>query len=204
MKYLEAANELKHPERSTIEISFEDVEKYNQNLATTIIEEYYRVYPFLCLAVSNFLKDRCNAKENKECYVSLTDVATRHKVRELKTDKVGTLIRISGQVIRTHPVHPELIYGTFVCLDCQTVIKNVEQQFKYTQPTICRNPVCNNRRRFMLEVDKSVFVDFQKIRIQETQAELPRGCIPRSLEVILRAENVETVQVSDNFEVRKG
>lgn len=47
----------------------------------------------------------------------------------------------------------------------------------------------------MLEVDKSVFVDFQKIRIQETQAELPRGCIPRSLEVILRAENVETVQV---------
>lgn len=204
MKYLEPANELKHPERSTIEISFEDVEKYNQNLATTIIEEYYRVYPFLCLAVSNFLKDRCNMKENKECYVSLTDVATRHKVRELKTDKVGTLIRISGQVIRTHPVHPELVYGTFVCLDCQTVIKNVEQQFKYTQPTICRNPVCNNRRRFVLEVDKSVFVDFQKIRIQETQAELPRGCIPRSLEVILRAENVETVQVSDNFQVRKG
>lgn len=47
----------------------------------------------------------------------------------------------------------------------------------------------------MLEVDKSVFVDFQKIRVQETQAELPRGCIPRSLEIILRAENVETVQV---------
>lgn len=47
----------------------------------------------------------------------------------------------------------------------------------------------------MLDVDKSEFVDFQKIRVQETQAELPRGCIPRSLEIILRAENVETVQV---------
>lgn len=47
----------------------------------------------------------------------------------------------------------------------------------------------------MLDADKSVFVDFQKIRIQETQAELPRGCIPRSLEVILRAEAVESVQV---------
>jgi DNA replication licensing factor MCM6 len=49
----------------------------------------------------------------------------------------------------------------------------------------------------MLDVDKSVFVDFQKVRIQETQAELPRGCIPRCVEIILRAENVETVQVRD-------
>ena len=31
----------------------------------------------------------------------------------------------------------------------------------------------------MLDVNKSKFVDFQKVRIQETQAELPRGSIPR-------------------------
>jgi DNA replication licensing factor MCM6 len=40
-------------------------------------------------------------------------------------------------------------------------------------------------------------VDFQKVRIQEVQAELPRGCIPRSLEVILRAEAVEAAQAGD-------
>jgi DNA replication licensing factor MCM6 len=197
---LEPARELLSQERSTIEISFEDLEKYNQNLATTVIEEYYRIYPYLCQAVSNFVKDRSDLKKNKECYISFTDVPTRHKVRELKTEKVGTLIRISGQVIRTHPVHPELVLGTFVCLDCQTVVKDVEQQFKFTNPTICRNPVCSNRRRFMLDVDKSVFVDFQKVRIQETQAELPRGCIPRCVEIILRAENVETVQAGDRYD----
>lgn len=110
------------------------------------------------------------------------------------------MIRISGQVVRTHPVHPELVFGTFMCMDCQTEIRNVEQQFKFTNPTICRNPVCSNRRRFMLEVDKSLFVDFQKVRIQETQAELPRGAIPRSVEVILRAENVESVQAGDRYD----
>ena len=47
----------------------------------------------------------------------------------------------------------------------------------------------------MLDVEKSLFIDFQKIRVQETQSELVRGSIPRSLEVILRAEIVETVQV---------
>nr|CAH7729653.1 unnamed protein product [Callosobruchus chinensis] len=200
LKYLEAAQELQNEERSTIEISFEDVEKYNQNLATTIIEEYYRIYPFLCQAVSNYVKDRAGLKKEKECYISFMDVPTRHVVRELKTEKIGTLVRISGQVIRTHPVHPELVLGTFTCLECQTVVKNVEQQFKFTQPTICRNPVCNNRRRFLLNVDKSVFIDFQKVRIQETQAELPRGCVPRSVEVILRAECVETVQAGDRYD----
>ncbi|XP_069674815.1 DNA replication licensing factor Mcm6 [Periplaneta americana] len=200
IKYLYGAQELRNPDRSTLEVCFEDIEKYNQNLASTIIEEYYRVYPFLCLAVRNFARDRGEAKSDKECYVSFVDVPTRHKVRELTTAKIGTLIRISGQVVRTHPVHPELVLGTFICLDCQTVIKDVEQQFKFTNPTICRNPVCSNRRRFMLDVDKSVFVDFQKVRIQETQAELPRGCIPRSVEVVLRADAVESVQAGDRYD----
>ena len=57
----------------------------------------------------------------------------RFRIRELTSQKIGTLLRISGQVVRTHPVHPELVTGTFICLDCQTVIKDVEQQFKYTQ-----------------------------------------------------------------------
>lgn len=35
------------------------------------------------------------------------------------------------------------------------------------------------------------------MRIQETQAELPRGSIPRSLDIVLRAEAVETAQAGD-------
>lgn len=51
------------------------------------------------------------------------------------------------------------------------------------QPTVCTNPNCVNRRRFMLDINQSHFVDFQKVRIQETQQELPRGSIPRRYNV---------------------
>ncbi|XP_014668098.1 PREDICTED: zygotic DNA replication licensing factor mcm6-B-like [Priapulus caudatus] len=197
LKYLNNAKELGRPERNTLTVNFEDLEAYNQNLATTIHEEYYRVYPFVCRAVRNFAHDHGNVPPNKEFYISFEAVATRHKVRELTTTKIGSLLRISGQVVRTHPVHPELVSGTFICLDCHTVIKEVEQQFKYTQPSVCRNPACQNRNRFMLDVNKSRFVDFQKVRIQETQAEIPRGSIPRSLEIVLRAEAVEMAQAGD-------
>ena len=50
---------------------------------------------------------------------------------------------------------------------------------QFSGPTMCRNPECNNRTRFSLDLEKSRFVDYQKLRIQETQAELPRGSIPR-------------------------
>uniref|UniRef100_A0A8R1DTW5 MCM_OB domain-containing protein n=1 Tax=Caenorhabditis japonica TaxID=281687 RepID=A0A8R1DTW5_CAEJA len=58
-----------------------------------------------------------------------------------------------------------------------------------------------NRIRFSLDVNTSTFVDFQKIRIQETQAELPRGSIPRTVDVIVRGEMVETVQPGDKCDI---
>nr|XP_020479764.1 DNA replication licensing factor MCM6 [Monopterus albus] len=197
VKYVREAEELIRPERNTLLVSFTDLEGFNQELATTIQEEYYRVYPFLCRAVRSFALDHGNVPLNKEFYVAIEDLPTRHKIRELSSMRIGTLVRISGQVVRTHPVHPELVSGSFLCMDCQAVIKDVPQQFKYSPPTICRNPVCNNRARFHLDTHKSKFIDFQKVRIQETQAELPRGSIPRSLDIVLRAEAVETAQAGD-------
>lgn len=81
--------------------------------------------------MKNFAKDQADIYvPNKEYFLALTDVPNLLKVRDLSTTKVGTLIRISGQVVRTHPVHPELVSGTFKCLDCNNVIKDIEQQFK--------------------------------------------------------------------------
>jgi DNA replicative helicase MCM subunit Mcm2 (Cdc46/Mcm family) len=40
---------------------------------------------------------------------------------------------VSGVVTRTSEVRPELLEGTFKCLDCGTIIRDVQQQFKYTQ-----------------------------------------------------------------------
>jgi len=200
-KYLKGARDLVAPERNTLQVSMLDVERYNTSLHTTILDEYYRVYPYLCAAVKNFVKDHVEAEvEMKDFYLSLVEVNTSSKVRELSTQKIGTLTKIQGQVVRTHPVHPELVCGTFTCLDCQTVVEGVEQQFKYTQPATCRNPVCNNRTRFLLDINKSRFVDFQKVRIQEVQAELPRGCVPRAVEIVLRAEAVESAQAGDRAE----
>jgi len=210
-KYLPQAKELARPERNTLIVDFVDVEKHDERLKNAIHEQLYRLHPFLCNAVKNFVKDNHNSGStngdgeksqaqipaNKEFYIAFENVSNTCKLRDLSSAKIGSLMSITAQVTRTHPVHPELVSGTFTCLDCQTVIKNVQQQFKYTQPTSCKNPQCSNRMKFVLDLNNSKFVDFQKVRIQEVQSELPRGCIPRSLEVILRAECVEKTQAGD-------
>lgn len=43
LKYLKGATELTNPDRFTLDVNFDDIEKYNQYLSTTIIEEYYRL-----------------------------------------------------------------------------------------------------------------------------------------------------------------
>lgn len=48
LKYIEPSAELQKMERNSLEISFEDVEQFDQALATTIIEDYYR-YSFSAL-----------------------------------------------------------------------------------------------------------------------------------------------------------
>ena len=42
-------------------------------------------------------------------------------------------------------VRPELFLGTFRCMECGTLARGVEQQFKYTLPTICSNATCSNK-----------------------------------------------------------
>ena len=63
----------------------------------------------------------------------------------MKVEKIGHLSCFCGTVTRTSEVRPELYLGTFKCESCLTVMKNVEQQFKYTTPMICSNPTCGNR-----------------------------------------------------------
>lgn len=42
LKYRPFVHDLIRPERNTLTVSFSDVESFNQELATTILEEYYR------------------------------------------------------------------------------------------------------------------------------------------------------------------
>ena len=83
LKYLKAARELVKPERNTLTVSMKDVERYNPGLAQSIQDEYYRLYPFLCAALKNYVQDRADMSMEKEYFVAFSDVDAQLKVRDL-------------------------------------------------------------------------------------------------------------------------
>ena len=88
-----------------------------------------------------------------------------NKIRDLKTLALGRLMSIHGTVTRTTEVKPELMIGSFKCLECGHLVENMEQQFKFTEPVRCSNENCNNKTKWELVNSNSVFIDWQKLRI---------------------------------------
>jgi DNA replication licensing factor MCM6 len=119
------------------------------------------------------------------------------RLRQLRTNQIGKLLSVSGTVTRTSEVRPELSLGTFICEGCKTVVPNVEQTFKYTEPAECPNSTCGNRVGWRLDIGKSTFIDWQKIKLQESSHEIPTGSMPRTMDVILRGEMVDRAKAGE-------
>lgn len=119
------------------------------------------------------------------------------RIRALRAANIGQLLSISGTVTRTSEVRPELSLATFVCEACRAVVPNVEQTFRYTEPTQCPNQTCQNRVSWQLDIRHSTFVDWQKVRIQENSSEIPTGSMPRTMDVILRGEIVDRAKAGE-------
>ncbi len=119
----------------------------------------------------------------------------------MRTSLIGKLISITGTVTRTSEVKPELMVGAFSCKLCGSIVKNVEQQFRYTEPKICTNVNCQNRTKWELLKEDSIYSDWQKLRVQESPSDIPAGSMPRSLDVIIRNELTEICKPGDKVEL---
>ncbi|OBZ86512.1 DNA replication licensing factor mcm6 [Choanephora cucurbitarum] len=209
--YMMQLENFKYSEIDTLFVDFAHIEATDVPLATAIREQYYRFLPYLRRAVHNIVRnhfpDNLYVNEPtltstqggtfRDFTVAFYGLQEQNRVRQLKTDKIGHLISVSGTVTRTSEVRPELVYASFTCNECGKIVNDVEQEFRYTEPTMCQGPTCYNRSSWSLNIEQSKFVDWQRIRIQENANEIPTGSMPRSMDMIVRNEMVERAKAGD-------
>ncbi|KAJ8655484.1 hypothetical protein O0I10_008770 [Lichtheimia ornata] len=210
--YMYQLENLQTLDMTTVFVDFAHIENTDSSMAAALLQQYYRFMPYIRRAVQNVVKRRfpeyayvnTNSTEQnvagavlREFSVAFYGVPELCRVRQLKTEKIGQLISISGTVTRTTEVRPELLYGSFTCNECGKVMNDIEQQFRYTEPVMCQGLQCFNRQHWTLNVEQSRFVDWQKVRIQENASEIPTGSMPRSMDVIVRGEMVERAKAGD-------
>ncbi|KAI5993630.1 MCM2/3/5 family-domain-containing protein [Pisolithus albus] len=186
--YIQQIHTMREYEISTLYVDYSHILQKDDVLADAIKTQYYRFLPYLRRAVHNlvaqyepeYLKVNPTAAttdsvnlQTREFSIAFYHLPLVSGIRELRTDKIGTLMSISGTVTRTSEVRPELLYGSFICEVCDGLVNEIEQQFKYTEPSLCPNPTCGNRVAWQLQIDTSKFTDWQKVRIQENPSEIP-------------------------------
>ncbi|KAK9833249.1 hypothetical protein WJX84_010304, partial [Apatococcus fuscideae] len=203
--YVEQIQEMISCGRVTLFVEFQHLDDFSSNLGDNIFYQHHRLDRYLRQALFTVVKDLDEGYaeiegRQREFFVGFhtkNSSGIHGKLRELRTESVGKLRSFTATVTRTSGVRPELFLGTFRCSECGTEIAQIEQHFRFTPPLICNNPACGNRKDFQLVREKSVFVDWQKVKVQELSDEIPAGSLPRTMEVILRADNVERARAGD-------
>ncbi|KAK4687039.1 DNA replication licensing factor MCM6, partial [Tremellales sp. Uapishka_1] len=210
--YIDQIKALKEYQITTLYVDFGHLLEREEVLARAIQDQYYRFLPYLRRALQSlvrryeptylYLSSTASATSasassltTREFSIAFYNLPLTSGIRDLRMNRIGQLMSISGTVTRTSEVRPELVSGTFTCESCHMTIRDVEQQFKYTEvgdvssllllltpvkPALCQNSTCNNQSGWQLNIEQSKFSDWQKVRIQENANEIPTGSMPRS------------------------
>lgn len=216
--YLVQAKKMISEGRRTLFVKIEHIEQLDatvvgfppQVLRNVIESKYMIVRDALNAAVPQLLskidepdlqEEVRKARESEEMKftVSFYDLPLFSGIRELRTEKLGRLMSICGTVTRTTDIKPELLVGTFMCNECNREVTGVVQQFKVTEPAMCPTRNCGNRTSWtpLPESRTTRWGEWQRLRLQENENEVPAGSMPRSMDVIVRDEFCERCKPGD-------
>lgn len=146
--YIDQIHTMREYELTTLYVDYGHLLRADDILADAIQKQYYRFLPYLRRALHNlvglyepdYLRINPTGAANdsaglqtREFSVAFYHLPLVSGIRELRTDRIGTLMSISGTVTRTSEVRPELLYGCFTCEACHGIVHDIEQQFKYTE-----------------------------------------------------------------------
>ncbi|MHC1626585.1 MAG: minichromosome maintenance protein MCM [Methanoculleaceae archaeon] len=114
--------------------------------------------------------------------IRFTNLPRKIGVREIRSDQINRFISIEGIIRKTTEVRPRLVSAVFRCRSCGQYIGPIPQDYgRFREPDSC--PGCERKSKMDLLPGKSVFVDAQKLRIQESPEGLRGGEQPQTLDI---------------------
>ena len=142
------------------------------------------------------IKNEDNAIQHIQ--VRISNLIKQSRIRDLSPNDIDKLISVSGIVIRTSDIMPEMREAYFKCTICNQIEKSVLERSMITEPSICKN--CKVKNSFELIHNLSVFNDKQIIKIQETPENMPEGETPVTVHLCVYDELVDFVKPGDRCE----
>merc|ERR1712018_358209 len=120
-------------------------------------------------------------------------------MRALNPEDIDQLITITGMVIRTSGLMPEMNEALFRCSVCKFEASVEVERGRISEPTLCTN--CNTNHSFALIHNRSHYSDKQMVKIQESPDDMPPGQTPHTVIIYAHDDLVDAVQPGDRVAV---
>jgi DNA replication licensing factor MCM2 len=135
-----------------------------------------------------------------EIHVRISDLPLIEELRTFRKLHLNQLVRTMGVVTATTGVLPQLSVVKYDCVKCGYIIGPfVQNQNAEVKPGSC--PECQSSGPFSINMEQTLYRNYQKITLQESPGRIPAGRIPRSKDCILLSDLCDTCKPGDEVEV---
>jgi replicative DNA helicase Mcm len=212
-KYIKRIKEMVFYERKSIAIDYEDLTKYDDNLVMILEKEPQLALDAISEAIKNVVRDidEKYAEKVRKFYGRLSGWVRTTPLREIRSDLLNKLVMLEGIVVRATPPKERMVKAAYV----HVLPDGTQHEFSWPpddreleemeRPSYCPKCVAefseeggfSRRGSFRLVLEKSMFIDWQLLTLQERPEDVPPGQLPRSIDVVLTEDIVDTVRPGD-------
>ncbi|MDD3084000.1 MAG: LAGLIDADG family homing endonuclease [Candidatus ainarchaeum sp.] len=153
-----------YPDRKSLIIDFKVLEKFDPVLADELLDNPDSVADSATIAIQEINIPSLNVDEFKP-HIRFSNLPKDRipNIKDIGSEHLGKLICVEGLVRQITDVLPKLQTAVWKCKRCGNIYKIIQDKQKINMPNMCE---CHSRD-FDLVEEKSDFIDYQKIQIQE-------------------------------------
>eukprot|EP00408_Alexandrium_pacificum_P029516 CAMPEP_0171291968 /NCGR_PEP_ID=MMETSP0790-20130122/71920_1 /TAXON_ID=2925 /ORGANISM="Alexandrium catenella, Strain OF101" /LENGTH=891 /DNA_ID=CAMNT_0011761697 /DNA_START=66 /DNA_END=2742 /DNA_ORIENTATION=+ len=203
-RYPDMLRKMAEEHQKHLDVNFQHMQQWSAKLALWVAEDPVRILPvlnetLLDEAVAKFetyrqLKDQ----EENELKVSLHGFPIKEPIRELCTKHMSKLIYVVGVATKRTNVFNEVKRLYLRCAKCNYPSGPFDvAEEKDLKPGSCIE--CQSKGPWKVDRQKTLYQNFQKVTLQESPSSVEPGKMPRSKEVILTGDQVDTVRPGDEL-----
>lgn len=172
------------PQKKSVNVDYSDINAYNIDFAMFLLE-----FPDRCIkeaknVVMNLVPNISRPGESINVRIFNLPRDATVEIRNLRADHLTKLIAVEGLARKVTTVKPRMTAALFTCVRCGSEMWVDQPGMILREPMMCNNPEgsCNKSGvRFLLNDKESMYIDTQKIEIQESPEGLRGGAQPERL-----------------------
>ncbi|XP_075839650.1 DNA replication licensing factor MCM2 [Microtus pennsylvanicus] len=188
--------------RESLVVNYEDLAAREHVLAYFLPEapaELLQIFDEAALEVVLAMYPKYDRITN-HIHVRISHLPLVEELRSLRQLHLNQLIRTSGVVTSCTGVLPQLSMVKYNCTKCNFVLGPFcQSQNQEVKPGSC--PECQSAGPFEINMEETIYQNYQRIRIQESPGKVAAGRLPRSKDAILLADLVDSCKPGDEIEL---